>query len=281
MIQIAGVPFQQSDMWPVESTGKMIVQLMNESPLLYAYQSVNELSFELVLRESIMTSAQLMNQGDAEFATFETSRCNPQYWQLTMFGGFQLKPNVRPADAINDIFLNSSLYAFECAGAMLITYYHAVLQNIGESSFNQLFSNLFIYSWHSDPDLGIHLSFSNNFLPGDVIYFKNPDFDPQASQWRGENAVVLGNGLYFGHGLGILTSEGIIESLNSVRKPGATRSAYLTDTIARPSFKRLQRVSMQRDYVLNKIQFVIITHNESSISYDRYKRFLDQIYRGV
>ena len=39
--------------------------------------------------------------------------------------------------------------------AKVIIYYHAVLNSIGEYLFNQLFQNLYLYSWHSDPDLGI------------------------------------------------------------------------------------------------------------------------------
>ncbi|WP_308218774.1 hypothetical protein [Bacillus cereus group sp. BfR-BA-01347] len=65
---------------------------------------------------------------------------------------------------------------------------------------------MYLYSWHFDPDLGLKTIYINHFLPGDVVYFNNPDFHPQTPWWIGENAVVLGDGTYFGHGLGIKTA---------------------------------------------------------------------------
>lgn len=279
MIQISGRPFQPSDMWTTGITENMIIELMNESPTVYSYQSVDELSFELKLRIDIILSARFMNQSNARFATFARSRCNPQYWQLTDFGGFQLRKGVKPSEAVRDIFRNSSKYAFECAGAMLIIFYHATLNVIGEFYFNQLFPDIYIYSWHADTDLGITNSYSEMFLPGDVVYFNNPDFDPRASYSRGENAVVLGNGLYFAHGPGILTARQMIQKLNSRRKPGAFQTAYLTNLIVRPSFKDLEKFSTApRDYPVRKSQSAVIQHNESSIPFDRYWYLLNGFY---
>lgn len=275
MIQIAGKPFQQSDIWHIGNDEKMIIHMMNESSEVYSYQSVDQLAFELKLRKNIMLGARAMNQSKAQFAVFEDSRCNPQYWHLTPVGGFQLRQGVEPSEAIRDIYRNSPLYAFECAGAMLIIYYHAVLNVIGELSFNKLFPDIYIYSWHADPDLGLTNNYSDKFIPGDVVYFNNPDFDPRASYSRGENAVVLGNGLYFGHGPGILKAKQMIRKLNSRRKPRAKQSAYLTDLIIRPSFKDLAEYSVQsRHYSVRKPQSVIMQHNESSIPFDRYRYML-------
>ncbi|SDQ79567.1 protein-glutamine gamma-glutamyltransferase [Virgibacillus subterraneus] len=276
MIQIAGKPFQQSDIWHTGNDEKMIIHVMNESPTVYSYQTPDELAFELKLRKNIMLGARAMNQSRARFAVFEDSRCNPQYWILTQVGGFQLRQGVEPSEAIRDIYRNSSLYAFECAGAMLIIYYHSVLNVIGELSFNKLFSNIYIYSWHADTDLGLTNFYSEEFIPGDVVYFNNPDFDPRASYSRGENAVFLGNGLYFGHGPGILTEGKMIRKLNSRRKRGASQSAYLMNLIIRPSFKKLAEYAMpSRDHFVRKLQSVIIEHNESSIPFDRYRYLLN------
>lgn len=96
-----------------------------------------------------------MNDSNVHFARFKSSRCNPQYWHLSSVGGFLLKRGVKPSDAIQDIYLNSSLYAFECATGMVIIFYYAVLNLIGESLFNQLFQRIYLYSWHADSDLGI------------------------------------------------------------------------------------------------------------------------------
>ena len=279
MIQLSGMHFKQSSMWPSGSIESVIIQRMHEDPIVYSYQSIDELSFELKLRKNIIASARAMNQGDAQFEIFENSRGNPKYWNLTVAGGFQLRYGVRPSDAIQDIYKKSSLYAFECATAIVIIYYHAVLNSIGEYLFNQLFQNLYLYSWHSDPDLGIQLIHTEYFLPGDVVYFNNPDVNPETSWWRGENAVVLGDGTFFGHGLGIGTAKQIIQALNKTRKPGSNRSAYLTNLVARPSFEHLARVSMlPRDYPAYKVPYVVIHHNESSISCDRYLFYLNMVY---
>ncbi|WP_376766752.1 hypothetical protein [Peribacillus huizhouensis] len=40
--------------------------------------------------------------------------------------------------------------------------------------------NIYLYSWHVDPDLGIQSIHTDHFLPGDVVYFNNPDLDPES-----------------------------------------------------------------------------------------------------
>ncbi|WP_075619142.1 protein-glutamine gamma-glutamyltransferase [Paenisporosarcina indica] len=270
MIQLSGLPFQQSDLWSSGSLERMIIQRMNEDTAVYSYQSIGELSFEVNLRKNIILSARAMNQSNVRFESFANSRCNPQYWDLTRTGGFLLRHGVKPSDAIQDIYLNSSQYAFECATAKVIIIYHAVLNSMGEALFNQFFPNIYLYSWHADSDLGIKPIYTTHFLPGDVIYFENPDFNPQTPYWRGENAVVLGDGTYFGHGLGIMTAEQIIHALNQARSPGTNRSAYLTNIVGRPSFKHLATLLMSNPgYSFNKYPY-IVHHNESSVPIDRY-----------
>ncbi|RST76144.1 protein-glutamine gamma-glutamyltransferase [Siminovitchia acidinfaciens] len=282
MIQLAGVQFQQSGMWPSDSIERVIIQRMHEDPIVYSYQSMDELTFELKLRKNIIVSARSMNQGHSQFAILAKSRCNPQYWLLTNAGGFQLRYGVKPSDAIRDIYKNSSLYAFECATAKMIIYYHAVLNSIDEHLYNRLFQKIYLYSWHSDPELGIHTIKTNHFLPGDVIYFNNPDFNPKTPWWRGENAVVLEDGTYFGHGLGIRSAEQMIQALNKTRRPGSNQSAYLENLVTRPLFKHLAKYSMlPRGYITNKMQHIIILHNESSISYNRYLSYLNKVYNQM
>lgn len=243
MIQISGVPFQQTGKWQLGSIEKKIVQQMQKAPVYYSYSSVDELLFELKVRRNIIQSAIEMNEGQAEFTIFIYARCNPRYWQLTSLGGFLLRPDVLPADAILDIYRNSSLYAFDCATAIPIIYYYAILKSIGSDSFNSLFRNLYIYSWHTDADLGIFTFYSNHFIPGDVLYVNNPDFDRKRPWFRGVNAVLLSDGRLFGHGFNIRTLEKMIQILNERRKPDSYQSAYLTKLVTRPSFNYLFRVT--------------------------------------
>lgn len=269
MIQLSGMPFNQIEKWSAGSIERTIIQRMMEDPVVYSYQSIDELDFELKVRKNIIVSAKAMNQIEVKFEPFLRSRCNPEYWQLTDVGGFMQRQGVKPSDAIKDIYKNSSKYAFECATAMLIIYYHAVLNVIGESIFNKHFQNIYLYGWFADPDLGINVTYTTHFLPGDIIYFKNPDFDPRTPYWRGENAVVLEDELYFGHGVGIKTAKEMIDALNQVRKPETNLSAYLTESNARPTFNRLAKLSNSQLVYLDKNQR-IIHHNESSVPVDRY-----------
>ena len=272
MIQIADKPFNQSDLQPTDSIEKTILQRLNDHPTVYSYQSIAELSFELKLRKSIIESAKAMNDSNVRFATFSTSRGNPHYWNLTNVGGFRIWPGVKPSDAIQDIYSHSSSYAFECATAMIVIYYHAILNLIGADLFNQLFQNIYLYSWHADPDLGLTAFTTHDFIPGDVVYFDNPDFNPQTPQWRGENAVVLeDDDTYFGHGIGIKTANQMIVALNKRRKPESNRTARLSNIVARPSFKNLSKVSnVRQGYVIPKYQHIVTHHNDSSISVDQY-----------
>ncbi len=245
MIQISGKPFKPSSKWPTDSIERKIIQKMLESPEVYWYNSINELSFELRLRKNIIASAKAMSKGQAQFTIFAWSRGNAKYWNLTYTGGFQLKYGVKPSDAIRDVFKNSSLYAFECATAEMIVFYHAILNSLGDYVFDRLFQNLYLYSWHADPDLGLHSIRSNHPIPGDIVYFNNPDVNPRTPWWRGENCVVLEDGKYFGHGLGIRTAKETIDILNKTRRPGSYQSCLSHKFNHKTILQTLARFSTQ------------------------------------
>jgi protein-glutamine gamma-glutamyltransferase len=271
MIQIFGKPFQKNNFWKSDSIESVIVKRMQDAKVIYSYQTLDELLFELNLRKNIINSAIEMSKGKAKFNIFSNSRANPEYWQRSNAGGFQLGRGVRPSDAIRDIFINSSLYTFECATGTIMIFYDALLKLIDETRFNEIFQNLYLYSWHLDSDFSIYTFYGKDILPGDVVYFTNPDVDPKKSWWRGQNVVDLGDGTYFGHGFGIRTHEEMITLLNEKRKPGSQQSAYLTNLITRPSFKKLAKISWySRAYKTYKMQPMVIHHNQCSISYAHY-----------
>ncbi|SES10657.1 protein-glutamine gamma-glutamyltransferase [Salipaludibacillus aurantiacus] len=275
MIQISGAPFQPDENWKLDSIEESIIQHMLHDPTVYSYASADELLFEVNMRKNIIKSSKEMSESEAQFTTFEYATCNPRYWNLTAQGGFLLRDDVQPADAILDIYRNSSLYAFECATAAVILYYHATLNSIGRTLFNSLFQNLYLYSWNTDPDLGIVTFYSTNYIPGDVVYINNPDFHDNAPWFRGLNAVLLNDGRYFGHGFNIRTKEEIIDILNDHRNPGSQQSAYMTNLVTRPSFNSLASlVSQQRSYRAYKMYYPVIHHNDSSISYVNYLYYL-------
>jgi len=240
LLYVTGKTTGQIDELPLSTIEREIVQGKQQNLVSYRYDSIDELQFELDIRLAIIAAARALYGSGVGFATFEDSRCNPLYWNLTRTGGFRLRDDVKPSDAINDIYANGTLYAFECATAILIIMYKAVLDVLGAELFDRHFQELYLRDWHSDSEL--RLVVTNNKLaayPGDVVYFKNPDHDPEMPEWQGENAVMLGNGLYFGHGLGIETADKIIATLNTLRIPDSTTSAYMLDLVVTPDFDLL------------------------------------------
>ncbi|TKH36163.1 protein-glutamine gamma-glutamyltransferase [Paenibacillus polymyxa] len=209
---------------------------------------MQRLQFEMILRSRIVESAQALHQSGVSFATFATARCNPQFWELTEKGGFRIKAGVTPAQGIKDIFINGQQYAFECATAMVIVLYKGVLDSILESEFNQIFADMLLYDWHYDSDLRlIQQQGSHKAVPGDILYFNNPDVSSDALEWKGENVVKLKEDSFYGHGIGILPAQGIIDSLNRHRRPNATVSAYLTNEVIYPDFVYLSQFAPEEN----------------------------------
>jgi protein-glutamine gamma-glutamyltransferase len=231
---------QQEDFTGVFSpTERMILNHLLKNEKVYEFPNMLHLKFELFGRQQIIQAAKDLAHSQARFTTFEYSRCNEKFWSRTPNGGFLLKENHKPSIAIEDIFLNSHLYAFECATAIVIIFYKAVLHLIEKKHFDHLFANVYLYDWHYDQDLSIKTRYGTDYIPGDCLYFDNPDVDPKTPHWQGENAIYLGEDMYFGHGIGIRSKQEMIRVLNRLRKPGATKSAYLLEQTTRIQFSSL------------------------------------------
>lgn len=246
MILVAGsVTFQ---LHPIMLSGleRRLMQDKQRSPVIYRYPSTEALVFEQRMRSNIVQAAKAMNASGVNFATFDTSRCNERYWTRTFDGGFQLRRGVLPSTAINDIFINGYLYGFECAVAIIIMLYKAALDTIGHEVFNTYFQNLYLRSWQYDRDLPLIMTYNiYEAYPGDVLYFKNPGYDPRTPEWQGENVIMLDNNVYFGHGIGIGSGQQMIAALNRMRAPGSFVSAYLDNVVVTPDFEYLRRISMR------------------------------------
>ncbi|MDF2670254.1 MAG: protein-glutamine gamma-glutamyltransferase [Paenibacillus sp.] len=235
MILIAGVntPIDSSSMSGIEQEALASKQ---RSQVVYNYNSLEQLLFELKLRAGTVQSALDLGRSGAVFAPLRHSRCNGMYWIRTDMGGFQLRRGVRPSDAIRDIFINGSMYAFECASAVIIIMYKAVLDLIGDDLFNRYFENLLLMTTHSDNDLGLTtIQTRTEKFVGDVVYIANPDYDRNKPEWSGENLIKVGENAYFGHGIGVKTAEGVIADLNKLRRRWARRSAYMLDQATFPN----------------------------------------------
>ncbi|UUZ97572.1 hypothetical protein LJK87_35295 [Paenibacillus sp. P25] len=194
------------------------------------------------MRAAIVSASEALERSPAAFSSFRRSRCNGRYWTRTDAGGFLQNKDVSPSEAVRDIFRNGRQYAFECATAVIIVLYKAVLETIGDSAFNRLFADLYLHSWNHDTDLQLITEYGRrDTYPGDVLYFQNPDVDPATPEWQGENTVKMPKGLYYGHGIGIKNEDGIIAKLNRHRKKGSTVSAHLLDEATYPNFLYIQQ----------------------------------------
>lgn len=244
MITISGrtiTPESIINQYPLNSIQQNIITTMSSSNEIYEYTSLKQLKFELDLRINIINAAKQLNNSKFSFRVFTKSFCNTDFWIRTNEGGFLLKNNVHPNEAIDDIFINGHRYGTECATAMIIIFYKAVLNIYPKELFNTMFSNIHLMNWHyisKNLDIGYYTN-EVDYFPGDCRYFKNPDVNPLTPEWQGENTIDLGNGTYYGHGIGIATANKIIIALNNNRKIGSTKSAYLLDSATRPGFKYL------------------------------------------
>ncbi len=235
---------------PANSIELVVASRMISNNNTFYYSNINELLFEIDLRSRIIYASRELNKNKLVFSTFRESRCNPMFWKRTEEGGFLLKNDVMPSAAINDIYNNTYMYRTECATAIIIVFYRAIVKKLSEYRFNKMFSNIYLMNWKQlDSDLGVR-THSNVLasIPGDCMYFKNPEVDPLKMEWQGENAIDLGDGTYYGHGIGITTADRIIDALNSKRKAGATKSAYLLDTATRLGFRHLAELHYLERY---------------------------------
>ncbi|PLS07143.1 protein-glutamine gamma-glutamyltransferase [Neobacillus cucumis] len=220
-----------------------IIKLMAEYHSTFEYLTINQLEFELLFRTNTMKAARELNKSGAKFTTFTYAFCNKTYWNRLSNGGFLLKPTMSPSVAILDILKNGKLYAFECSTGIAIVLYLAALYSIGRQQFDVLFDGLYLMDWQFDEDLPIYQVYEDDFLPGDVLHFNNPDFDPKQPHWRAENVVYFGDDRYYGHGVGIQNAANIINFLNKKRRPNSKNSAYLMRLITRPQYKSFLRSS--------------------------------------
>ncbi len=250
MILISGAPVSISEIVrddPASSVERQLLNQMSKSAEVYRYDTLKQLKFELALRREIVNAAAELNTSGMGFSVFYKSKCNPDYWDRADDGGFLLKSSVKPRDAIRDIFTNGQRYATECATAMVIVYYGALTKVFPEETFNTLFRSIYLMNWRKlDPllsEIGTPKKVADILL-GDRCYFINPEVNPKVPELQGENVIVLPNGLFYGHGIGITNADQIIKILNDNRREDATQSAYfIENSAARPNFKRLAGVS--------------------------------------
>jgi hypothetical protein len=182
---------------------------------------------------NIVKAARAFHAAGVNFAgNSRQDKVNTELWWMGYGGKMGVRRGVKPSDAINDIFKNGSKYGMECATGTMVVLYKGILDTIGPADFDRAFAKTRLFRWDlKDDDFKAAEKVGKlpGYWPGDHTYFKNPEFDPANSAFQGENVIYLGGGQYFGHGLGIVSEQGVIDSLNNLRRPGATKSAFRDD----------------------------------------------------
>jgi protein-glutamine gamma-glutamyltransferase len=235
-------PHSLEGAYPQNSLEWSIAEKMSGSQETYNFNSIDQLKFELDMRKSTVDAAIALDHSGMDFAIFRKSECNPDCWDRDDNGGFTLKNGVKPSAAISDIFQNGQEYATECATAIVIVFYKAVLAVFPEALFDKEFSEITLMNWHRvEPVFRGDVMFKNvkDYFPGDRRYFKNPDVSSEKPEWQGENVVMLDTDSYYGHGLGIYDGEEIIKDLNENRKEDPEKPAYLMEWSSWPDYKKL------------------------------------------
>lgn len=247
MINVADVEMKYDDLklkYAGGSIERKILEKMADSDKENRYSSMEELDFEIEFRKRIIEASSALYRGGLRFSTFRKSECNEDFWERMENGGFKLKDGIKPSEGLRDIFRRTRKYATECATAIVIIFYKAVYDIYKDELFNTTFPDIILMNWlYTDNKLDISTDRNPGiYLPGDCRYFKNPDVDPMTPEWQGENAIDMGGGAYYGHGIGITSKEMIIRILNKNRIKGSEISAYLTDSVTLPDFKELFRI---------------------------------------
>ncbi|GGE39409.1 protein-glutamine gamma-glutamyltransferase [Pullulanibacillus camelliae] len=235
---------QAQQLAPALNHSQEIISSMVNNGEVYLFSSELVFRLAVTLRSHIIDSALTLAKSGADFETFYRTKGNPNYWEITEMGGLQLKNNTQPSTGLQDIFNNGSTYGFECATAMEIVLLHGILLSIGEELFNTLYAHLYLWDWQDVPNLPLTIEpVQQGDIPGDVRYFKNPQVSPNHMAFQGENVIVLPNGRYYGHGVGIGDHDYFVTQLNKARRPGATIDAYLMPRATRIVVERLAYLS--------------------------------------
>lgn len=215
-----------------DASGKVSVQKLDAA-----------LKDRLQIEAALVDACYAMNEHPHDFAVIKDQTFNSDMWKADAAGGgtFDVKPGVKPSDAVADIINHPDKYKMECATAMVMVYYTAMLNMMGPDHFNKVMgNNLHIGPWSYEQTLSRNLKYTGGeteapadrqLMPGDYTYFKNWDVSDSAKAggWQGENVIYLGDGKYFGHPFGVTDGKTIVDYLNNNRNTGSTHSASLLE----------------------------------------------------
>ncbi|MFC1610811.1 hypothetical protein ACFL6C_07625 [Myxococcota bacterium] len=204
-----------------------------------------ELRDHVRIGAAVVSACRALARASPRFGVSHSHQFSSRFWLPVAesgCGAFEIRPGVLPSEAIRDIQVHPKRYRFDCGTAIVVVFYTAMLELLGEKTFNRVCANLEVGPWWLGPNLAEHLHGSGDISraatpqsrrelrPGDHVRFCNWDVSAAGRRggWSGENAIYLGNGLYYGHPFGICNEKTIVDHLNAHRRWLFPRSATLT-----------------------------------------------------
>ncbi len=201
-----------------------------------------ELVQQMSTQRSVVNAAKELASAKPRFGH---TKLNPSFWsevEVPVANGgqgndkvtkFQVKPGVKPSDAVIDAAKNASENTMECATAVKLIQYKALLEQLGEDRFNVVCAGMMIGPGATEAPLAqlqsrrspepdpskrpptAPVPYAPRLKPGDIVYARNSDVSPagRAGGWQGENAIYLGGNQYYGHPFGVTTEQEIIDRL--------------------------------------------------------------------
>jgi len=210
----------------------------------------DDLFGDLAFRQRVAQAARDLAASGASFSGCqENDSVNKDLWTLGYGGRMQVRKFLEagklgsPAVALKDIFEHGRRYGFECASAMMVLFHKAILDTVGDTIFDKMFTEpayLKIFRWELKDNDYLELEQieqgKSDLVPGSHYYYKNPDASAANSAFGGENVVYLGseNGqrMFYAHGVCgakgtyLVSEDELIASLSSLRRMGATTAPF-------------------------------------------------------
>lgn len=180
----------------LEHTDKIVLEKDGETQVVELGENARN---KLAISTALVNASHDMAQAGHSFAGFEQTTFSERYWEPNGENAtFELKEGVSPSEAVQDIFANPGNYQFECATAIVITQYKAMLDSLGPQTFDQICGDLKIGPWKNEghlEDARLHLGdsggraspqFAAGLKPGDYTYFKNWAFRRKVAPQAGK-----------------------------------------------------------------------------------------------
>ncbi len=213
----------------------------------------NDLAIQSIdphIGQAVVNAAKKLAQAKTRFCSPWYMRFNPSFWELYKGDHYIVKEGQSPSAALLDIFNNKAFTpCHECSTAIIIIFYRAILDLIGNEHFDRVFDQSDIrkkliigpmaYGRISNYITSIGAgnrratsSQAANFKPGSYGYVRNwSHYNSESTYddgWQGENIIFLGDGFVFGHPFGIEKLSTVIDGVDSHRREGFDDPAGLT-----------------------------------------------------